>query len=591
MSASAAVPLKQNVPSELVAVANTLSDDAQNAALAKCKELNYDVNKGRLSLEETLINLTHARDVLLDAVEKRKLIQLPLKLQYVLLEQTQRASKFLASMVNGADEILNLESAVEDLTSSIWQFNLHNLSGEVLGYHNKVNQLKAQEVAIREASREAKSFKDFSAKAQTLLEEITSVAKEAREERNELSNVLVELKEVVTKATENEQRVAAISVQLQQVQSAAAEQLAKSNISAAETVAIANKTKELQPEIEAARSELGTLIHSTQELITTIKTNIEVATQSFTERCEHLLIETKVHSEDLQKNTNALVTEISSDLKTRAEQALADIKQTRGELESKIVQEISAASSRLLESEAAHKSAFNVSLKDTQEKADKLIQDCRQELQNAVKTFLSEGTTVITEQNSKLNELANELGKLEGQIRDSIERATGYTLFHSFQKRQEAIAKSKRFWGVALGIAVAVSLTVSGIFIWSLRYVQAYNAAFYLKLSISLPLIYAIAFCSVQYSRERRLEEEYAFKSNISISLDPYQKLVAELVDKTKPEELAKYTAFVIESVNKVFTSPTETIFEDKKPDTSAPEKIIKSLGEFAEPIIKALKK
>ena len=64
----------------------------------------------------------------------------------------------------------------------------------------------------------------------------------------------------------------------------------------------------------------------------------------------------------------------------------------------------------------------------------------------------------------------------------------------------------------------------------------------------------------MQYARERRLEEEYAFKSNISISLDPYQKLVAGLVDKAKPEELAKYTAFVIDSANRVFTSPSENL-------------------------------
>ena len=119
---------------------------------------------------------------------------------------------------------------------------------------------------------------------------------------------------------------------------------------------------------------------------------------------------------------------------------------------------------------------------------------------------------------------------------------------------------------------------------------QVYNAAFYLKLSISLPLIYAIAFCNVQYSRERRLEEEYAFKSNISISLDPYQKLVGNLVDKAKPEELSKYTAFIIDSVNRVFTSPTGEIFESPG-DRSSAEKLIKSLGDFIEPLLKVLKK
>jgi hypothetical protein len=120
--------------------------------------------------------------------------------------------------------------------------------------------------------------------------------------------------------------------------------------------------------------------------------------------------------------------------------------------------------------------------------------------------------------------------------------------------------------------------------------VQVYNAAFYLKLSISIPIVYAIAFCNVQYSRERRLEEEYAFKSSISISLDPYQRLVGELVDKSKPEELSKYTAFIIESVNKVFTSPTGQIFEAPGDKTSV-EKLIKACGDFIEPVLKVVKK
>ena len=181
---------------------------------------------------------------------------------------------------------------------------------------------------------------------------------------------------------------------------------------------------------------------------------------------------------------------------------------------------------------------------------------------------------------------------LEGRIRESIERATGYSLFHSFQKRQIDLAHSKRIWAVALACAVGISVVASGWFIWSLQYVLAYNAAFYLKLSISLPLIYAIAFCSIQYGRERRLEEEYAFKSSISISLDPYQKLVASLVDTQNPEELSKYTAFVIESVNRVFTSPTERIFDEPTGgDRNAADKVIKAVGDLIEPLAKAIKR
>jgi len=61
----------------------------------------------------------------------------------------QKISDVLTSLVNGTDAVQNLEDVVEDLTASVWQYNLHNLSREVLGFQEKMNQLKSQETLIR----------------------------------------------------------------------------------------------------------------------------------------------------------------------------------------------------------------------------------------------------------------------------------------------------------------------------------------------------------------------------------------------------------------------------------------------------------
>jgi len=84
------------------------------------------------------------------------------------------------------------------------------------------------------------------------------------------------------------------------------------------------------------------------------------------------------------------------------------------------------------------------------------------------------------------------------------------------------------------------------------------QCCFFLKLSISVPIVYAIHFCSGEYSKERELEEEYAFKRNISIFLEPYRELVEKMIDKGNPSEAAKYSDFVIASIEKVLTSPTQ---------------------------------
>lgn len=171
---------------------------------------------------------------------------------------------------------------------------------------------------------------------------------------------------------------------------------------------------------------------------------------------------------------------------------------------------------------------------------------------------------IILENETKTAERFTELEKLEDIIREKIRLATNFQLFHAFQTRQIAIVQSKEFWRNALFACVGLSFVVSVLFIFYLFFGHAaYNAAFYLKLSISIPIIYAIHFCSGQYSKERQLEEEYAFKGNISISLEPYRELVEKLIDKNVPTEAAKYSDFVIASIGKVFTSPTQQILGD----------------------------
>lgn len=192
--------------------------------------------------------------------------------------------------------------------------------------------------------------------------------------------------------------------------------------------------------------------------------------------------------------------------------------------------------------------------------------------------------TTIQKNKTDTDDMIANLKNLEEQIRDQITRATGFSLFHSFQTRQEAIAKSKRFWAWALAVVILLSV-VWTIFLY--YHTEKIDTIFYLKISMALPLIYAITFCNLQYSRERRLEEEYAFKANISISLIPYKDLVEKLVDKTNQAEIAKFASFVIESISKVFTSPTDRIFDSEKRERGLTPRSIKQITPLIEAVTK----
>jgi hypothetical protein len=214
-SSPTALPSKQELPKELWRLATTLSDDMQATAARKAREAGFDLTKGRLSLEETLINLSRDRDTLIDAVDKQKLIQLPLKVQYSLYLQTQKISETLTALVNGTDSVLVLEDAVEDLTATVWQYNLHNLSKEVLGFQTKMNQLKAQETLINQVHGEAKEFEVTTARARDLLGQIEGVVNESVERAKAIPTAVEQASSLVAKATEQEQTIAGLVIRTQ----------------------------------------------------------------------------------------------------------------------------------------------------------------------------------------------------------------------------------------------------------------------------------------------------------------------------------------------------------------------------------------
>src|SRR2546422_1018357 len=135
-------------------ILTTFTDEFQKAALDKCVEKGFDIKRGIVSLDESFINLNSAKATLSDAIEKKKLQQLPITVQKVFLTHLESISRSLISLVNGSDEVENLSNYIEQLYAAIWQYGLHNLSKELLGYINKMNQLKNQEVAISNLKRE-----------------------------------------------------------------------------------------------------------------------------------------------------------------------------------------------------------------------------------------------------------------------------------------------------------------------------------------------------------------------------------------------------------------------------------------------------
>lgn len=466
------------LPSEQIwNVLTTLTEEAQTAAVAKANELGFDKNRGEVPLDESLVNLNSAINILKDAVQKEKLNQLPLTVQKVLLVNLNAVSSALTNLVNGADEITNLVNGTEALNTSIWQYGLYNLSEEVLGYQTKLNQLKNLELELARLKNEVDTGLKMKGELKVLLDEAKTSTKQLREDDQK-------------------------------------------------------RSLELSQEVEKTTQALQAAVTNADALAEKINGLLDTSTEA------------------TQSAANSLTA----------------------------IQQNEASAVKLLEATTAKDAAVSAI-----EAKIKAFYELIDEYKTTVTTTSENAENTVKTNKTATDELILNLKNLEGQIKDQIVRATGHSLFHSFQTRQETLVQSKDFWAKALALCVVLAI---GLPVYVITTSNTHDFIFFLKLSMSLPIIYALSFCTLQYSRERKLEEEYAFKASISISLEPYKDLVSKLIDPSQQAEREKFAGFIIDSVSKVFTSPTDKVFDSGEKHSFLKRRDFKELVE----IIKALR-
>ena len=173
----------------------------------------------------------------------------------------------------------------------------------------------------------------------------------------------------------------------------------------------------------------------------------------------------------------------------------------------------------------------------------------------------------------------------EKQIAHLLQLAVGASLFKAFDVRRKSLFRIANSWAIILGACVVASF---GFFVWlvyAAKDAEALNAFFLIRLSAVPILIFAIWFCAKQYANHRRFEEAYAFKSTLSLSLEPYRDLVIAMLSK---EEEKQHLEFVVEAIRQIFTAPSGGPHEadsDLPISRSTMRDLIKALGGFAKDV------
>ena len=218
------------------------------------------------------------------------------------------------------------------------------------------------------------------------------------------------------------------------------------------------------------------------------------------------------------------------------------------------------------------------------------IEENREKMSQSIKNVndMSDKFKENIEENLKKNEentqnIINKNEELQKKIFDLMWKATWSKLYASFNERSNSLYNQKKFWWKILIIWVMLATWLSVWIIYSLwDFFSTWDILdiknyfwLWIRFLMLFPLFYAIYFAANQFNTNNKLEEEYEFKSSLSVTL-PFFK---DLLEDTKEED----KEFIIESIWKIFSSPTESVFWSKITKKNVYEIIKKEVKDYSE--------
>ena len=156
----------------------------------------------------------------------------------------------------GSDEVVNLSDAIEKLNTHIWQYGLHNLSDEVLGYQTKLNQLKNMELAATEVRRELQKGIVVKKKLEQISRDADLKAELLQTHVTEADATDTKAKDALARTLESSQAASALLTKMQLDATTSTQQLAVSVKSNAEILVLEKNINALVSVFSSLKGEL-----------------------------------------------------------------------------------------------------------------------------------------------------------------------------------------------------------------------------------------------------------------------------------------------------------------------------------------------
>ena len=206
---------------------------------------------------------------------------------------------------------------------------------------------------------------------------------------------------------------------------------------------------------------------------------------------------------------------------------------------------------------------YNASIEQIKDKCNNVLTDLEQkrekvsnrqnEIEKQMTLINNNLDTLETNTKEKIDLIQKGYDSVSSNV-EEVRKMMGYvadgTLSHSFNKRKDNIKKSKNAW---MWISFAtLALLIAWIYI-IFKWLSANTGIVWADILINgikaTPLAFAFGFALTEYSKERNLLEEYAFREAVAVTLTAY----LEQLNGDNTEEQKK---LLVNTVEKLYTKP-----------------------------------
>lgn len=323
---------------------------------------------------------------------------------------------------------------------------------------------------------------------------------------------------------------------------------------------INKQLEEYSQKFTTINSDIENLKTSSEETITTLEAQFNNLVEKYTSTADTKMAEMSSKVDEMSDKLDEENTEFDKFLKDNKadyEQQYEKIKTLVSQYQASTTESLTSIKARLDEStdNAADIKKMHAEMKTYKSSVDEYVNKM-----NATTDAIEERVKVYHEKTQKIIEQNKEQ---TAEISRQLELATGAGLFAAFKKRKDELEIGQWIWLGILVVSILIFIVFSCWLVGEFQKIDWNNVNWFvdiiLKITASTPVLYLVAFVTDRYTKERRLLEEYAFKSTISLALKPYFDMVSsnQITDQERE--------FLIKSIENIFTTPTDKVYRTKE--------------------------